>query len=114
MNVTAPWLAEMILITYRSAKQDTAGKLGIQRPIAHLPLPSEYIATFVIYGALSFVPGEGERIASLVGWGIALATLFNLWDPTTVGNKGGVAVKGGASTKTTTSAPVLSPTQTGA
>ena len=80
MNPTlmAAWLAELAIITYRSA----ANKDSIpNRPIKALPLPSEYAATFVIYGALSFIPESGARAASAMGWGLVLATLLNLWNP---------------------------------
>jgi hypothetical protein len=100
------WIAEIILITYRSAKQTHGGNypVGANRPIAHIPLPSEYAASFVIYGALSFVPGRGAPVATAVGWGIVVATLLNLWDPATIGSSG-PAVKGGG----TTGAPTVSP-----
>lgn len=54
------WLAEVVLITYRSARQSSAGKGVVGKPIQGLPLPSEYAASFIIYGALSFIP-EGDR-----------------------------------------------------
>jgi hypothetical protein len=111
-SVTLAWLAELVVITYRSAKQEGVGKLGITRPIPHLPMPSEYAATFVVYGALSLIPGQGEQVAGYIGWGIVLATVLNLWDPRSVGNPGGVAVKGGPSTKQVGSGPTVSPTQT--
>jgi hypothetical protein len=77
-SLMAAWLAEIAIITYRSA----ANKDSIpNRPIKSLPLPSEYVATFVVYGALSFIPAEGARAASAFGWGLVLATLLNLWEP---------------------------------
>lgn len=103
------WLAEIVLISYRSAKQSAAGNGVADKPIAGIALPSEYAASFVIYGALAFVPGRGQPIATAFGWGIVVATLLNLWDPTTIGNKGGVAVVGGPSTKVTTGAPLVKP-----
>lgn len=106
--ITTAWLAELAVITYRSAKQAAVGK-GVTRPIAHLPLPSEYVATFVVFGALSLIPGRGQQAATYVAWGLVVATVLNLWDPTTIGNKGGVAVKGGPSTKTQPGAPAVSP-----
>jgi hypothetical protein len=100
------WLVEMGLITYRGAKQ---GKFATN-PIPHLALPSEYVASFIIYGGLALVPEGGQRVAAAVGWGLVVATFLNLWDPTTVGNKGGVAVIGGPSTKTAANPSVVSPT----
>lgn len=109
-GVLGAWVAEMVLITYRGARRGTSAS----NPIPHLPLPSEYVATFIIYGALTFVPGRGAPVASAFGWGIVVATLLNLWDPATVGNAGGPAVIGGPSTKTTSGAPVVAPTPGGA
>ena len=103
------WLAEVVLITYRSARQGGAK----DNPIAHVPLPSEYVASFIIYGGLSFIPGRGAPVATAFGWGVVVATLLNLWDPATIGNKGGPAVKGGPSTKTKSGAPVVTVTPGG-
>jgi hypothetical protein len=71
------WIAEMVLITYRGAANGGTK----DNPIPHLPLPSQYVASFIVYGALSLVPGEGQRAAGLVGWGFVAATFLNLWDP---------------------------------
>jgi hypothetical protein len=88
--VSYAWLAELVIIAYRGGKQ-----LGKQRPIDHLALPAEYASTFLIYGALSLVPESSPlaRPAAVFGWGIVLATALNLWDPSTIGNTGGPAVK---------------------
>src|SRR5208282_6328290 len=99
------WLVEMGLITYRGAKQ---GKFA-QNPIPHLPLPSEYVATFIIYGALGLVPEGGQRAAAAFGWGLVVATFLNLWDPTTLSNPGGAAVIGGPSTKGSATPAAVSP-----
>jgi len=90
-SLTAAWLAEIVVITYRSSKQGTLKA----SPIPGLPVPSAFAASFVIYGALSFVPGDrGRAIASAFGWGLVAATVLNLWDPATLGRPGGPAVKG--------------------
>jgi hypothetical protein len=87
-TLTTAWIAELVLIAYRSSKQT-----GAVRPIPGLALPSEYAASFIIYGALSLVPeGPGARVAGLVGWGVVVATFLNLWDPATV-SKGSPKVK---------------------
>lgn len=81
-TLLAAWLAETALITYRGAKQGGSK----ENPVAHLPLPSEYVASFVVFGALSLVPGpNGQRVAGLFGWGVVVATFLNLWNP-----KGGI------------------------
>jgi hypothetical protein len=71
------WLAEMVLIAYRGAKNGTTAN----NPIPHLSLPSEYASTFIIYGALAFIPGEGQKVAGAIGWGLVVATALNLWTP---------------------------------
>jgi len=71
------WLAEVILITYRGA----ANKAFTNNPVPGLALPSEYVSTFIIYGALAFVPGEGQKVATAFGWGLVVATFLNLWNP---------------------------------
>ena len=88
-----PWIAETVLITYRGAAQgNSAGN-----PIPHLPLPSDYVGEFIVFGALSLIPGpNGGRVASLFGWGLVVATFLNLYDPTTIGRPGGAVVKGSA------------------
>jgi len=81
-TLLAAWVAETVLITYRGAKQGGTKN----NPVAHLPLPSEYIASFVVFGGLSLVPGpNGQRVAGLFGWGVVVATFLNLWNP-----KGGI------------------------
>lgn len=81
------WVAEMILIAYRGAKSGSTAN----NPIPHLALPSEYASTFIIFGALAFVPGEAQKVATAVGWGLVLATFLNLWNP-------GGTVKGSTTT----------------
>lgn len=88
------WIAEIVLIAYRGAKTGTTKN----NPIPHLALPSEYASTFIIYGALAFVPGEGQKVAAAVGWGLVAATFLNLWNP-------GGTVKGAAPSTSTTANP---------
>ena len=47
-----------------------------------LPLPSDYVAVAILYGALGLLPAKAAPTASLIGWGIVLATFLNLFDPT--------------------------------
>lgn len=80
-TLTTAWLAELLVLTYRGSKQHS-----MDRPITGLALPAEYASSFIIYGALSLIPdGPGARVAGLFGWGIVLATVLNLWDPSTIG-----------------------------
>lgn len=76
-GLLSAWVAELVLITYRTAKQGTT----VDNPIPHLALPSEYASTFIIYGALAFIPGEAQKVATAIGWGLVVATFLNLWDP---------------------------------
>jgi hypothetical protein len=90
------WLMEVVLVTYRAVKQTT------DLPVAHLPLPSTYVSTMIVYGTLGLLPGEAAGAASLMGWGLVVATLLNLWNP------GGATLKGqaaAASTKQPTATP---------
>jgi len=71
MNTVAwPWMAEIGIMSWRSVVKD-------KRP----PLPSELLATFVIFGAFSLVSIRQPKIGSALGWGIVIATGLNLWDP---------------------------------
>ena len=76
-GLLSAWIAEMVLITYRGSKSGSTAS----NPIPHLSLPSEYASSFIIYGALAFVPGEGQRVATAIGWGLVVATLLNLYTP---------------------------------
>ena len=78
-QVMAAWFVEAALITYRGAKQ---GKFK-NNPVPGLALPSEYIATVIVFGGLSLIPssGDGGRAAAAAGWGLVVATFLNLWAP---------------------------------
>jgi hypothetical protein len=88
-GLLSAWIAEMVLIAYRGAKNGTTAT----NPIPHLSLPSEYASTFIIFGGLAFIPGEGQKVATAFGWGIVIATLMNLWNPpgTNLGTTTGAA-----------------------
>lgn len=79
-SLLAPWLAELIIISYRSVMLENK-KVDTLKPIPHLPVPAELASTVIIFGALSFIPGEGQRVATAAGWGLVVATLLNLWNP---------------------------------
>lgn len=80
-GLLSAWLAEVVLIAYRSAKASDPSK-----PIPGLAMPSEYVSTMIVYGALAFVPAEGQHFAAAVGWGLVVATFLNLWTPGKVVN----------------------------
>lgn len=47
-----------------------------------LPLPSDYVAVAIFYGGLAFFPESASGFVNVLGWGIVIATAFNLWNPT--------------------------------
>lgn len=98
-------LVETALVTYREVGQ---GRLSVpgDAPLK-APLPSTYTAIVVVYGVLGFVPGQGELVASLIGWGLVIATFLNLWQP---GSKS-VTGLGGTSTPTLNPASAPVPAQ---
>lgn len=75
-GITAPWVAEVGLITWRTVRKDS-------RP----PLPSELLATFIVFGTVSVIAVRQPRIASVFGWGIVIATGLNFF-PSVVAPKG--------------------------
>jgi hypothetical protein len=62
------WLAEIILISVRDYRNSS-----------RLPWPSELLATFIFFGALSVLP-DGPGPAA-VGWGFVAATYLGIYDP---------------------------------
>lgn len=76
--VAAPWIAQLVLMSWRSVKRD-------KRP----PLPSEVLASFVFFGTVSLIGNSQPRIASVLGWGIVVATGLNLFPEAVAPNFGG-------------------------
>lgn len=66
--LAAPWGVEMALVTWRSVRQH-------KRP----PFPSEYLATFLVFGAFSVLADSQPKLAQLLGWGMVTATFLNLF-----------------------------------
>lgn len=66
--VFIPWAVELGLITWRDVRND-----------GHVPFPSEFLATFAVFGVLSLVPGDSEfhPWATLLGWGFVVATFLS-------------------------------------
>ncbi len=69
------WLAEVVIITYRTVSRGSTG------PISHLPLPSTYVSTMIVYGGLGLLPESANVFSTAVGWGLVVATVLNLWQP---------------------------------
>jgi hypothetical protein len=92
-GLTTAWLTEIVVISYRATKNGSnQGTTSIP-----LPLPSQFAATFIIYGALGLLPDAASGFASAVGWGFVLATVLNLWQPVKTGTTPNV-VQSGAKT----------------
>lgn len=65
----AAWIAETVIITWRSFTRE-------QRP----PLPSEFVAAYVIFGTLGLIAESptARPAAVAVGWGLVVATVLRL------------------------------------
>ena len=76
----APWLAEILIITVRDLS--TAPR--------RLPLPSELLSTFVVFGALSVIASNetARRPATAIAWGLVLATGIVTYAPPSEGGFG--------------------------
>lgn len=91
-------MTEAAIITWRDLSSEKV-----------LPMPSDYAAVAIFYGGLGLLPTQAEGLASLVGWGIVLATFLNLWNPANptklVFPGGPQATGGGAGASSTGTAP---------
>jgi hypothetical protein len=74
-----PALAEVVLVTYRSVRNQETTKL----PVKYLPLPSTYLSVIVVFGGLSLLPQSADRLGALAGWGFVVATALNIFIPAT-------------------------------
>jgi hypothetical protein len=108
--VMLAWIVEVGIITWR----DLTGK-SPNHTVAGLPLPADYLATFLIFGVLGFVPKSNagaSRTAGLVAWAYVVATYMNvapqMINPTKTTNastsKGSVTTSKTAPSSTTGSA----------
>lgn len=61
----AAWAVEVGIIT-------VSDLVDHHRP----PLPSELLASFVIFGALAGLSGPAPKAAAVTGWGLVIATLL--------------------------------------
>jgi len=96
MGLFAAWLVEVGIITWR----DLSGKAP-NHTVEGLPLPADYLATFIVFGGLGLVGKDNpaaHRTAALVGWAYVIATYLNV-APTILNPTSTKAVS------TTTSAP---------
>ena len=105
--VALAWLVEVGIITWR----DLTGKAK-NHTVAGLPIPADYVATFVIFGALGFVPKDNvgaSRTAALVAWAYVVATYMNV-APAMINPTGKTASTSSTSSQTTSSAGATSAT----
>src|SRR5215469_8796167 len=112
--VVLPWIVELVIVSWRSLTgthfttvkgvQKTGGGSisptmvpsvqkvtnGVKRP----PLPSEVLATFVVFGACAAIAEKDARVGQLLAWGFVVATaLLFLGGPSpVVGATPGVTV----------------------
>ena len=76
-SILPPWLAAIAIITYRGAKNGN----NANNPVPHFALPADYVGAFFVFGLLSFMSGEFEKVAQITAWGLDAAILLNLWNP---------------------------------
>jgi hypothetical protein len=74
----AAFVAELGIITWRDLHKQKI-----------LPIPSDYAAAALIFGAFGLVGEASPKVAAWLGWGIVLATFLELWDPTNPTNISG-------------------------
>lgn len=99
-GLLSAFFAQIVIISYREYAGSGVAGGGINKPAQApigAPLPSAYTAPIIVYGALALVPGQGQRIAGMIGWGFVVATLLNLWDPSGKVNAPGSQLAPGAS-----------------
>lgn len=65
-TLTVPWAVEVGIITARDLASD-------HRP----PLPSELLASFVVFGALAALAIPAPKAAAAAGWGLVVATVLS-------------------------------------
>jgi hypothetical protein len=99
------WLVEVGIITWR----DLTGKAP-GNTVNGLPLPADYLATFIIFGALGFVPKDNvgaSRAAATAAWAFVVATYLNV-APSIVNPTGTQATTAQSSANSSTSSSTTS------
>lgn len=105
MGVLAAWLAEIGIITWRDLTKKTPN-----HTINGLPLPADYLATFLVFGMLALVPKDsgGAKPAALAAWAFVIATYLNAL-PTAL-NPSGAPTSSGTTSSTSVSPSTTIPT----
>lgn len=103
MAGAGPLLAAALVETGIVTWRDVSGQQG--HVVDGLPLPADYVAVVILYGALSFLAdaGPGARtVANLVGWGYVVATLLTSGSGPLAALSGAVQKSGSTSTSPAT------------
>ena len=76
-GILAPLVVALVLVTYRGVRSGSSAN----NPVAHLPLPNQFVGAIGVFGALSLFSGAAEKPATVAAWGLDVAILLNLWNP---------------------------------
>lgn len=80
------WALELLLISLRDLGVTLPGKLAFTskgHTVNGLPLPADYLATFIIFAPLSaLAETRAKSLATAIAWAYVLATLLNAIDAT--------------------------------
>jgi len=75
--IIPPLIVAIGLVTYRGVRSGSSAN----NPVAHLPLPNQFVGALFVFGTLSLFSGQAEKPATLAAWGLDVAILLNLWTP---------------------------------
>jgi hypothetical protein len=84
----AAWATELVLITAKDigiAPPGVKWAKGSAHRVSGLPLPADYVATFLIFGTLAVISDASpaaNRFATWAAWGYVLASLLSIVNPT--------------------------------
>lgn len=79
-GVLSAWLVEVMIIVYRDVKRSDVANNNL---IGGLPLPADFVGTFVVFGALGALAevDSARTVAGLAAWGFVVATAVNILNP---------------------------------
>lgn len=84
----AAWATELILITLKDLGINIPGVKwanGSANRVNGLPLPADYLATFLVFGVLAVIDDASpaaHKFATWTAWGVVVASLLSGIDPT--------------------------------
>lgn len=76
-NILPPLIVALGLITYRGVRSGSSAN----NPVAHLPVPNQFVGAMFVFATLSLFSGRAEKPATVAAWGLNVAILLNLWSP---------------------------------